>query len=322
MKLTDAIEIFIEERRSNGLRYRNEATNLRSFGRLLGDIDLMGIGAPDVLAFLNRSQVSTYTWRRKFGQLESFFKYWQHHGELREIHMPPPRALVRPTFAPYIYSRSEIRALIQATSLVHQNANATVHPETLRTLLLVVYGTGARAAEVFALVNGDIDLEDGTMRLRLNGTGACRTLPIGSDLRRILNRYSKWKRSMKLEGRFFLVRKDGSQLNKDAVYCLFHKLLLHAGVVRRDRAPNRPRIHDFRPTFAVHQITSWIRRGKDLNRLLPALSGYLGQKDLNAAERFLALTPDRFKKELDKLSPRKGESWSEDRQIMAFLSGV
>jgi integrase/recombinase XerD len=320
MKLRDAIEGFIDHKRSNGLRYRNEGTHLRLFGKLLGDIDLNEIGATEVLAFLNRSQVSTYTWRRKFGQFESFFKYWHQHGEVPTIQMPPPRGFVRPTFAPHVYSRSEVRALLQATNQVQQRADASVHSETLRTLLLFVYGTGARAVEVFALLNGDIDLENRTMRLRLNGTGTCRTLPIGSDLRRILNRYSRWKRSMKLEGEFFLVRKDGSQLNRDAVYCLFHKLLLHAGVVRRDRAPHRPRIHDFRPTFAVHLITSWIRRGKDLNRLLPALSGYLGQKDLNAAERFLALTPDRFKKELDKLSPLQGERWAANPEIMTFLS--
>jgi integrase/recombinase XerD len=319
VRLNDGIESFIEQKRNDGIRYRVDGKQLRSFGKLLGDIDLKEIGATQVLAFLNRSQVSTYTWRRKYAQIRGFFKYWYIRGEIPAIQMPPPRGMVRQTFAPYVYSHSEVRALLQSTSQISQNANSTIHPETFRMLLLFVYATGARASEAMALFTKDLDLEEHTMRLRLHGFGTCRPLPIGPDLRRAIHRYCKWKRSVALEGEFLLVRRDGTRLIKDGVHRLFRKLLLQAGVVRRDGAPHRPRIHDFRPTFAVHQITSWIRKGKDLNRLLPALAGYLGQKDLNAAERFLALTPDRFKKELDKLSPGREGGWAHDTDLMKYI---
>ena len=111
-------------------------------------------------------------------------------------------------------------------------------------------------------------------------------------------------------------------LAREATHYAFRELVSTAGVNRKDHAPQRPRLYDFRTTFAVHQITSWIRTGKELNRLLPALSAYLGHGDLNSADRFLALTPDRFKCELDKISPQKGRKWSHDPKLVVFLTGL
>jgi hypothetical protein len=40
---------------------------------------------------------------------------------------------------------------------------------------------------------------------------------------------------------------------------------------------------------------------------------------LTSAERFLALVPDRFKQDVQKLSPAKGRKpWSEDARLMGF----
>jgi integrase/recombinase XerD len=63
-----------------------------------------------------------------------------------------------------------------------------------------------------------------------------------------------------------------------------------------------------------------MRRGMNLNRLLPALAGYLGQVDLTSTERFLLLTPERFRSELDKLSPLQGRPWSSHLEAMSFLA--
>lgn len=322
MKLTNAIERYIEHRRDEGVFYQLPGNQLRSFGRHVGEIELQEVNPTHILTFLNSSQVSTNTWRRKYAYLSRFFKHWQALGLVRAIEMPAPRGNVRRTFVPYVYSRSEIRTLLRAASQVRQNPHSMIHPETIRMLILLVYGTGARMSEATAMLNGDVDLNNRTICLKLNGSGSPRCLPIGPDLRRALNTYSKWKRSEGLAGRFFLLRRDGSCLKRKGIYLLFHKLLRHTGIVRRDRPSIRPRIIDFRPTFAVHQITSWIRRGKDLNRLLPALSGYLGQVDLNSTDQFLLLTPDRFKKALDKLSPQQGERWSANPETMKFLSGL
>jgi integrase/recombinase XerD len=60
-----------------------------------------------------------------------------------------------------------------------------------------------------------------------------------------------------------------------------------------------------------------------MGRIIPALSAYLGQHDLGAAERYLRLTPERFRSQQDKLSPRRGKKkWRDDAQLMRFLDSL
>jgi len=52
----------------------------------------------------------------------------------------------------------------------------------------------------------------------------------------------------------------------------------------------RPR-HN-RHTFAVHRVTEWYRQGADVQKLLPALSTYLGHISLESTQRYLTITPE------------------------------
>jgi hypothetical protein len=49
----------------------------------------------------------------------------------------------------------------------------------------------------------------------------------------------------------------------------------------------------------------------------------MGLAGLTATEGFMALTPDRFRKELTKLSPERGRKhWRDDPKLMNFLAGL
>jgi hypothetical protein len=50
------------------------------------------------------------------------------------------------------------------------------------------------------------------------------------------------------------------------------------------RSPASPRIKSI-------DMLSWIKRGADLNRMIPALSAYLGQVGFGSADRYQSLTP-------------------------------
>jgi integrase len=63
-------------------------------------------------------------------------------------------------------------------------------------------------------------------------------------------------------------------------------------VRRDDGARYQPRLHDLRHTFAVHRLTSWYRRNKDVQRLLPQLSVYLGHVHLAATQVYLTMTSE------------------------------
>jgi integrase/recombinase XerD len=82
-------------------------------------------------------------------------------------------------------------------------------------------------------------------------------------------------------------------------------------------------MHDLRSSFAVHRIASWIKNGADLNRMLTALATHMGLAGLTATERYMALKPDRFRKELTKLSPEQlKKRGRDDPQLMKFVAGL
>jgi hypothetical protein len=57
--------------------------------------------------------------------------------------------------------------------------------------------------------------------------------------------------------------------------------------------------------------------------MIPALAAYMGQCDLGSTERYLVLTPERFRKQLDTLSPMRGKKrWRNDRELMSFLDSL
>ena len=72
----------------------------------------------------------------------------------------------------------------------------------------------------------------------------------------------------------------------------FKRLRKMCGVRRPDTFSFQPRIHDLRHTFAVHRVTEWYRQGADVQKLLPALSTYLGHVSLESTQRYLTITPE------------------------------
>jgi integrase/recombinase XerD len=57
--------------------------------------------------------------------------------------------------------------------------------------------------------------------------------------------------------------------------------------------------------------------------MLPALAAYMGQRGLDATERYLFMTPERFRKALNKLSPTHSRNkWRNDPVLMKFLASL
>ena len=99
-----------------------------------------------------------------------------------------------------------------------------------------------------------------------------------------------------------LANMDGTPLHKETVYNAFVRLLRHAGIESTDDSRQAPRLHSLRHSFAVHRslrhsfavhrLTDWYRQGADVQRLLPALSTYLGHARLRHTQVYLSMTPE------------------------------
>jgi integrase len=239
-----------------------------------------------------------------------------------ELAMPQQKPKVRRNFTPYVLTRSEIRSLLKAAWQDRQPSRS-VERECLRTLILVVYGTGARIGEVLSLQVGDIDTKAGLITIRKKAFNRVREIPINRDLHEILKKYLAWRLRQTCSNSDLFVTKRGHTLTVAIANKHWQRLRRSVNLVRLDETRRKPRFDDLRSTFAVHRITSWIRNGADLNRMLPALAAYMGQMGLGATERYLHMTPERFRKDLNKLSPIHPRGrWRDDKDLMQFLASL
>lgn len=185
------------------------------------------------------------------------------------------------------------------------------------------YGTGAGLSEAIQLERSDVDFRRRRISLRSSVSRCAREIPIGSDLYDILLKYHRTHHQKgALSAPQFFLTKDGSQIKADTASKTFQKVRKKAGVGRYDGARYQPRMQDLRYTFAVHRLTAWFKHGADMGQMIPALSAYMGRHDLGAAERYLRLTPERFRAQLNKLSPKRGKRWRNDTALMKFLDSL
>lgn len=322
MKIMLAVTVYVEQKRVNGIAFDKAKSNLLSFCKQVGDRTLEAVTTHDILTYLDGPLTSTVTWRGKHSLLRHFFEYWDARGFGALPLMPPSRPLVRQTFTPYIYTRAEIRALLKATAPCQAQKACAIDAQTLRALIIVLYGTGALVGQVIALQRKDVDFRRSLITFRSGRFNRTRSIPIGKDLWAVLRKHLGNKRA-KAGPDLVFASKTGGVISPVTLIHLFRRLRVIAGVQRSDGAVYQPRMHDLRATFAVHRITSWVKNGADLNRMLPALSTYMGNMGLSASERYLLLTPERFRKELVKLSAARGRKrWRDDPALMQFLRSL
>ena len=321
MKLHQSIEQYVEAKRAAGMSFTTGSSRLLSFCRQIGDVSLDTIRPDQIRNFLDGPRTSDLTWTAKYNLLRQFFLFWVARDLMCSLPMPPSRRPAKRPNITYIYSQEEIRRLLKSIRISQSNPSCRIDARTLRTFLLFLYGTGALVSEAVRLTRGDIDLKRRVVIIRNSRLEPTRTLPLGSDMHEILRSYCNSHHGKSPGSRQFFLHKDGKRLAEDYLNCTFQRLRLRAGITRNDGVTQPPRMHDLRYTFAVHRLTSWHRHGADLNRMIPALSVYMGYMNLSASSRFLKLTPDRFRPQLDKLSPKRGKRrWRDNPALMEFLS--
>jgi site-specific recombinase XerD len=186
-------------------------------------------------------------------------------------------------------------------------------------MLLTLYATGCSVDEVFKLRHSDVDLKNKRICFKSTQVPQGRCIPIGGRFRSALAEYLSAKENSISGDECLFVAQGGEALKRRHFYERFRSCNTIAGVSKRsDGRGARPQ--DLRFSFAVHRISQCIRRAEDLNRLLPALSTYMGYSSLTKSEQFLAYAPDRFREDLRKLSPARGSRhWRDDVSLMDVL---
>ncbi|EAS1839114.1 tyrosine-type recombinase/integrase [Salmonella enterica] len=217
----------------------------------------------------------------------------------------PTGVLRRPVaYIPHIYSDAELVAFFTQTDHCHYCSDVPLRHLVMPVLFRTIYACGLRCSEARLLRVGDVDLAAGVVLIRDAKGGKDRQIPVSETLRIRLAHYHAQFDWMGHEW-FFPGRRD-LPLRLSNVYNNFRRFLWQARISHGGRG-HGPRVHDFRHSFAVHNLRKWFAAGKDVGAMLPILQTYMGHYTIADTAYYLRLTAESYPHIVSRLDETIGD---------------
>jgi integrase len=145
-----------------------------------------------------------------------------------------------------------------------------------------------RISEVLNLNLGDVDLDTGVIHIRKTKFLKSRLVPLSLSsteaLRRYLKKRAKYGHSCHSTAPFFINRR-GKPFGLRGIQHGFCDVVEQLGI--KTSQGRRPRIHDFRHSFATRWLNEIYKSGKDPTAYLPILATYLGHANVSHTQVYL-----------------------------------
>jgi integrase/recombinase XerC len=279
------------ERNASPLTLKSYAEDLAALCEYLGDEADPSPGAMTTLelrgyvAAMQDAQYAKSTIARRLASLRSFFRFGQREGW---VDGNPAKALRNPRRArklPHFLSTEEIGRLLETPS--------PQAPDGLRdrAILETMYSAGLRVSECIGLVDSDLDLAAGLVRVRGKGKRE-RLAPVGSFAAKALKR---WLAARKLATRSgpdapVFTNRFGRRLTTRSVGRMLEKHLAKSGLDARTTP------HTLRHSFATHLLD----RGADIR----SVQELLGHKSLITTQIYTHVTTANLRAVYEKAHPR------------------
>jgi integrase/recombinase XerC len=249
--------------------------------------ELTAVELRGYLAALHEAGYAKTSIARKLASLRSFYRFGQREAW---IDHNPAKALRNPRKTrklPHFLTTTEVGKLLAAPP--------SDQPPGLRdrAILETLYSAGLRVSELVGLCDGDLDFEQGIMRVRGKGRKE-RIAPLGSYATRALGRWLKVRKLSAKEptGREapVFINRFGSRLTARSVGRMLEKHLQHAGL------DDRTSPHTLRHSFATHLLD----RGADIR----SVQELLGHKSLETTQIYTHLSTSNLRAAYEKAHPR------------------
>jgi len=291
--LAAPMEAFIALRRVSGTDYRGQAQLLGDFDRFLVEAHLNPSRLTHEITDRYQqtlARLAPLTQANRLCVLKQFSEYLARTDVLSYVPEPPCKSSMHAVHTPYIFSRSQVQALLKAAFLL--TPPGSLRPLTYVTLLGLLYSTGLRIGEARMLTLENFHAGERRLYIAAGKFHKARWVALSESSCRALERYAERRmcRQPCAPDSPLFINERRQPLKHVTVNHLFHDLLQHAGIPRhRDTGP---RVHDLRHTFAVHRLLEWYRDGADVNARLPWLATYMGHVTIQSTQVYLHATPE------------------------------
>lgn len=272
--------------------YREDLTSLceyltDSFQRTPRPNELTPLDLRGYTAALHEAGYAKTSIARRLASLRSFFRFAQREGLVETNPAKPLRNPRRDRNLPHFLSTDDIGRLLEAPP--------SDDPAGLRdrAILETMYSAGLRVSEVVGINDGDLDFENGLVRVRGKGRRE-RLSPLGSYSERALRRWLRERKLSPKEPQDYaapvFVNKFGRRLTTRSVARMLEKHLKLAGLDLRTTP------HTLRHSFATHLLD----RGADIR----SVQELLGHKSLVTTQIYTHISTAGLREAYEKAHPR------------------
>lgn len=273
------------------LSYKNDLRQLSDY--LTGDgkeeFEAAGVTPGDIrawIASLSREGLSSRSIRRKVQAVRAFYKYLILTGEVTENPAADVElAKVRKPL-PVFVREENINELID-----EEIDNSDFEEVRDKLIIMMLYETGIRRAELIGLKDKDVDEIKGELKV-LGKRNKERIVPFGRELADRISEY-RLMRAEQVGGastESFFVRQTGEPMYPMLVHRIVHTQLTQAG------GSSRQSPHVLRHTFA----SAMLNGGADLN----SVKELLGHESLAATQVYTHITFRELKSNYEHAHPR------------------
>lgn len=272
--------------------YREDLTALdeyltESYGRIPEAAEITSLDLRGYVAALHEAGYAKSSVARRLASLRSFFRFAIREG-LADANPAKPLRNPRPERKlPHFLSNEEVAKLLDAPP---EDSLLGLRD---RAILETTYSAGLRVSELVGMNDGDLDMDDGLVRIRGKGRKE-RLAPLGSYALRAIHRWLEVRKLSVKEPKGaeapVFVNRFGRRLTTRSIGRMLEKYLKETGLDLRTTP------HTLRHSFATHLLD----RGADIR----SVQELLGHKSLVTTQIYTHVTTAGLRAVYEKAHPR------------------
>ena len=298
---------FVAWARQQGWRYQMAPVHLRHLERFLrrrgvqqlGDVDaaLLGEYQRELSVLRSAATVQGY-----LSTLRALWRYLLKEELASEDATQGLRPLRSDYFIPHLYGAQELQRFERATrAAIAQSCGPwqRLSRRAQHTAFGLLRDCGLRVSEACRLNVNDFDSWARTLYIERTKFFKTRHIPLPRSTCTLLEQYLRHRHRLMGDSggsSALFVSRCGRRLARGALEARFKQLQCELGLYRPRHRQGRTvfgstNLHALRHSFATRTLERWHRQGRDVEALLPLLSGYLGHSKVSYTMHYLHLTP-------------------------------
>lgn len=214
-----------------------------------------------------------------------------------------------PYCAPVIFGPEAVARMLVIAEQQRATSGSPLLPAVLRLAVVLLYTAGLRRGELLHLTLADADPTAGVLRIRESKFHKSRFVPLSPDACRELRTYLRQRLAPPLsaapDSPLLCNTTRGLRAYTGTGLSRGLQLLIRSADVQSSDG-RRPRVHDFRHSFAVGALLRWYRQHADVQSNLPKLAMYMGHVSIVSTAYYLKWIPEIATAASDRFEARFG----------------